>query len=575
VPRFCPAPSDAQPANPPTARRETGAAPPPLAGRDLLVAAVFLALSGFAAWRYRLFQCDDAFIGYRYTRNLLAGRGWVYNPGEAVNGATSPLHILLQAPLGALLGDIPAAAHLLGGLCLALAAWFCYLVLRNLGRREGGLAAGLLLITSPFLLSTFGMETMLYLALAAAALYWYHRQRMLLCAAALALLVLTRADGALLALVLLGHYLAVNRRFPLAPTLLAAAIAAPWFIFSTLNFGSPLPNTLGARLAQGAAGYNIEFFQGAFFWTAFSLRQSLWYLALLPAAALGLAALLARARGHLPLPIWALIYFIAYSLLGVPYQHWYYGPLVLALMLISPVWLIWLDSGRLAPWLATAWLAAAWAALLIAAALAGNILLFTGHDTYLRFRSEHSWQTIRGLLDISSVGVWLPLLLALAAAAVAVLARRRTATARWALAAALFLPVIVAQAHLSYQRSLALPEPQLIAYRDIGTWLQRHTAPDATVAAWEIGAIGYYSDRPLLDYLGLITPEARPAVARNDYKWWLHARPPEYVVVRHPPGGFERAALDDPLFPQLYRPVAAFEWPQWPPMTIYERVDVQ
>jgi len=45
--------------------------------------------------------------------------------------------------------------------------------------------------------------------------------------------------------------------------------------------------------------------------------------------------------------------------------------------------------------------------------------------------------------------------------------------------------------------------------------------------------------------------------------------------VRHPPGGFERAALDDPLFPELYRPAAEFKWPQWPPMTIYERADLQ
>ncbi len=92
------------------------------------------------------------------------------------------------------------------------------------------------------------------------------------------------------------------------------------------------------------------------------------------------------------------------------------------------------------------------------------------------------------------------------------------------------------------------------------------------MAAWEIGAIGYHSDRPILDYLGLVTPAAQPAVARGDYKWWLRERPPDYIVVRDPPGGFERAAMDDPLFADSYRAAATLKWPNWPPMTIYQRV---
>ena len=34
---------------------------------------------------------DDAYITYRYARNLATGRGFVYNPGEAVMGTTAPL----------------------------------------------------------------------------------------------------------------------------------------------------------------------------------------------------------------------------------------------------------------------------------------------------------------------------------------------------------------------------------------------------------------------------------------------------------------------------------------------------
>jgi len=37
---------------------------------------------------------DDPFITFRYARNLLAGLGPVFNPGEHVEGFTSPLHLL-------------------------------------------------------------------------------------------------------------------------------------------------------------------------------------------------------------------------------------------------------------------------------------------------------------------------------------------------------------------------------------------------------------------------------------------------------------------------------------------------
>ena len=45
---------------------------------------------------------DDAFITFRYARNLLNGAGFVYNPGEQVLGTTTPLYTLLMAALSGL-----------------------------------------------------------------------------------------------------------------------------------------------------------------------------------------------------------------------------------------------------------------------------------------------------------------------------------------------------------------------------------------------------------------------------------------------------------------------------------------
>ena len=119
---------------------------------------------------------DDAFITFRYARNILAGQGFVYNPGEAVLGTTTPLYTLLMAGLGALTGGVQAPFPLLALLVNALADAATCLLLWNLGRRLGferaGVAAALAWAVAPFSV-TFaigGLETSLYVALLTGAL---------------------------------------------------------------------------------------------------------------------------------------------------------------------------------------------------------------------------------------------------------------------------------------------------------------------------------------------------------------------------------------------------------------------
>src|SRR6266404_6223228 len=62
-----------------------------LAWGVLLLCAVLLAL------RFRYHTCDDAFISFRYARNLVEGHGLVFNPGERVEGYTNFVWVLLAA----------------------------------------------------------------------------------------------------------------------------------------------------------------------------------------------------------------------------------------------------------------------------------------------------------------------------------------------------------------------------------------------------------------------------------------------------------------------------------------------
>ena len=67
----------------------------------------------------------------------------------------------------------------------------------------------------------------------------------------------------------------------------------------------------------------------------------------------------------------------------------------------------------------------------------------------------------------------------------------------------------------------------------LGRWLAAHTPPSATLAVNDIGAIAFFSRRPVLDLMGLVTPEILPY--RRDGESgvisYVTERCPDYVVI--------------------------------------------
>ncbi|WP_405614047.1 hypothetical protein [Streptomyces sp. NBC_00076] len=89
----------------------------PVVGRVLRVAvwslpAVLVAFAGFR----RRWMSDDAFIYVRTVRQVLAGNGPVFNPGERVESSTGTLWQWLLVVAGAVGAD-PASAAVYGGWC--------------------------------------------------------------------------------------------------------------------------------------------------------------------------------------------------------------------------------------------------------------------------------------------------------------------------------------------------------------------------------------------------------------------------------------------------------------------------
>ena len=133
-----------------------------------LIALVAAVVTAAFLHKYRLY--DDAYITYRYAENLVNGNGPVWNPGEKVEGYTSFLHMILAAGM-IRIGLNPALMSvLLSLLMLSLTAASGYMQMYREDRREThylGLFFVLYLATSPPLIcwAMSGMETVLFSSL--------------------------------------------------------------------------------------------------------------------------------------------------------------------------------------------------------------------------------------------------------------------------------------------------------------------------------------------------------------------------------------------------------------------------
>jgi hypothetical protein len=307
----------------------------------LAVAAIVLLRSGFPSSATR-YGYDDAYVTYRYARNLAHGLGFVFNPGQpAVLGTSTPLYALILA-LGARLGaPIPALSIVLGTLATAVTLALLVRLAARMGRPAAGVAAALVWSLSPFSYRYVeGMETPLYMALIVGALWAALEGRRSLPLTLGALAALTRPDGLAVPAVVAGLVL-IERRWSWRAALPAAVLLLAWIAWATARFGSPIPVS---GLAKGALPDAIS---GRFSLASSQFLELLWPLLglagvrWLPAApvvlALALAACLLAlrpARGPRLVAAWIALYFAGLSVLRLPDFSWYYAPMALPLALL-------------------------------------------------------------------------------------------------------------------------------------------------------------------------------------------------------------------------------------------------
>jgi len=450
---------------------------------------------------------DDPYITYRYADNLHRGFGFVYNPGEYIQSTTTPLFTLLLAALSPLWGNLPHLANLIGAMSLATGGLLLWDLAASWKTPWAGWVGLCLYPIFPLAITTLGSETPLYITLCLGAFAAYVRRHYTITAVCAALATLTRPDGLLVGMILAGDFILRKYRqkrnrpsavkvqlavsIPWKAVVAFLIIILPWFIFAWIYFGSPLPVTLAAKQQQGAMAVSQRFTQG--FLTTLGWYKSWRYVFEASLALLGLAFSLWRARQWLLFLAWPVFYFAAFSILGVSRYFWYYTPLVPGFLAFSGLGL---------------------------QAIAGSRLN--------RPPGEHNsprWKKYFHLFNQHHLNPHMQ-------------------PAQF-LALVILIGLCLAQAR-SLPR-LRQPDARYAIYRAAGEWLADHTDADATVGALEVGILGYYARRPMVDFAGLIQPEVAAQLAvGTDYEhaalWAVEHYQPQYLALF--PGDFPSLELE-------------------------------
>lgn len=429
---------------------------------------------------------DDAYISLRYARNLSAGYGLVFNVGEKVEGYTGFLWvILLGASKSAIAGiDLPSLARVLGVGFALIGIWAADRTAAKLARHDTPPARGipassvglLLAVHFPLVFWSFsGMETGLYLALLSSSAYFF-------CDYLLRLETGTKqiwASASLLTLALLTRPETYLLCFGYVPFIIAReqrVWSAPMAIFTSTLIALFVPYV--------------------------SWRHA-YYGYLLPNT--------------------------YYAKVGTPFAHWEDG--------MDYVLSGFVAHGMLLPFVfrglrGTRPSRLPRRFLLSLVLLIAASVIVTGGDTFSEWRyfvymlpflyvlgRDELARTLSGLIPPHSLGKMQWFL----------------GSQMLALASVSFFLTTFLFGAVGPQTTLLWGAREAAHWAVVGRWFAEHTRQDEVLATPVIGAIGYYSDRTVIDMLGLTDKVIARTPVRNQSGPKGHLRSnPKYVLARRP-----------------------------------------
>lgn len=478
---------------------------------------------------------DDAYITFRYAQNLAESGQFVYNleqPEDAF-ATTAPAYAVVLAALKQIGIDIPWAAAVLGTLSILLAAWALGDALFRAARDSDflwpastGLVAGGLLAFAPLLWLVLGMEGLATLGLVLLGFWFANRRQDMAAAVLLGIAMVVRFDAAAAAAAW-GLLLLYQRRWRTWKALtLSGGVALALYGIMYLLLSVPLPSTLASKQAQVALGITGFFPQASYGDGAAWIAIGYWKQSPLAMGLLAALVLIGLGRAIVALPrslstlraspgpdqgqrslgvygyvwlllLWVVLHLALYVVLGVTPYLWYYLPFVAALGVLAALGLTTL-VGILPEQLRPIWLRPL---------MYGLVLVIIGSGVVRTHQSMQ--QQLQNYED---------------------------------------LPV-------TDPRSVVLPGAQVKSYREAGRWLAANAPEHATVGVSDVGLIGYYSQRPMIDFWGLLDSGVADALARRDLVWALYAHQPDYLALYGEAPLFGYDVFKDRWFQSAYEPV--------------------
>lgn len=449
---------------------------------------------------YSNYTADDSFITFRYAENIASGKGFVYNQGERVLGTSTPLYTLLLALLVKLGLPIVWIARIINIGADCLTGTLLFLLLRNFKLGVATFAAFFyVLFPRVIVWSVSGMETSLYVLFIAASLYFYYKEDFNLTFLFLGLTFLTRVDGMILGLAILLDFVLRYKKFPTKIILGSLGLVLPWLIFSFAYFGSSIPNSVAGKKAL-YAGTIWETPKWRIFWEFLFLKTKIGW----PLLALSLAGgyrVLTKTKSYGIIVLWTLLYLLFFFFSETKIHMWYYVPFYLGYF----------------------------------------ILVALGLDFFFEKaeKLEGKWFNIPQpktsiFINLKTLKIGL-------------------------LSVVLLLTGLIYFQQMKHTfRAITAEQVALEGiHKKIGLWLSENTQPNDTICAEDIGYMGYYSGRHILDQDGLVSSCAIPFNKNRNRLGLLEKYKPAYFVIGFAGPYFSQVIQSD-WFKNNYQKQATF-----------------
>jgi arabinofuranosyltransferase len=488
---------------------------------SLLIIVVLVLASLFpliTANRYTAFLSDDSYISLAYAKNIVNGRGFVFNYPPAVLGTTTPLFTMAVAGLALIFPQmtIHHIAVFLTAFCWIGIVWVIFFFHKEWELDQWQAAiVGLVVISSGWI-GFLGMESYPFAFLLVLCLSLFLSRHFLSTGLMAGLLFLTRGEGILILILIFITVLiqlwhkskSIDHQWAQTLLNLSLGFVIPvfiWFVYAHLTFGSFLPNTLAAKQAQAQSGLWCNFSERltndwiplwgkSFLMKGMPLINFWWIITLI-----GVIVALFQKRRWLIFIGWIILYISGYILFNVSAYPWYQLPILFIL----------------------------------------NLFFGLGIIKIVDILRRH----IKSLILSFSVSVFVTTLLLFALAQ----------------------PTVTTM--LTYQG-----EAKGKSYTALSQWFREHTENSNSIAFIEIGYLGYYTDNRIIDLAGLTLPDILPHIAKGDFAWgFWHYQPDYYVYL----SDFDWALASiraDSRFDQQYQCVATLPGPRENDFIIYKRV---